>query len=277
MNLSGKVAIVTGAKKGIGAAISRRLVSEGAICICTSRSAQDKLSSTLVRSLGHYTGQSGFSILVLCDLESKLDRHTLIEQVIKIFGRVDILVNNAAFQQFDPWFKVSPESIFRHFEVNFNAPFDLMQQVLPSMTERKSGRIINITSSLAVNPSGPPFHFNDTHLGPSLYGATKAALNRLSIGIAAEVHKQHVAINCLTPEYAVLTETVKDLLSSAPTLTSDPSWQEEPIEVMAEAALALCLASPALTNGQVLSSVRYLKSLGRSVRSLDGCNFIHTV
>ena len=186
------------------------------------------------------------------------------------FSGIDILINNAAFQDFKPIANVTEESLKAHFEVNVFAPLDLSRRCLPGMRAKDWGRIINISSSIARLPIGPPFRANDRFNGPLVYGMTKAALNRFTAGLAAEVEGTGIAVNGVEPALAVRTESVAAMLRANPSIQESPFWKEEPVEVMAEAVLALCLVGPKEIAGETDCGSDYLKKIGRSVKTLDG-------
>jgi NAD(P)-dependent dehydrogenase (short-subunit alcohol dehydrogenase family) len=154
------------------------------------------------------------------------------------------------------------------FEVNVRAPFDLAQRVLADLRARGGGAIVNVSSDTA-KPPRPPFSEFDRSGGASLYGATKAALDRISVGLAAELAGDGIAVNSLSPVAAVLTPGVL-ALGVVP-----EAWREtaEPVECMAEAALALCERRDPPISGRILYSRPFLAELGRAVRALDGGPF----
>lgn len=271
--LKGRIAVVTGASRGIGAAIAKRLAAEGATVVCTARTVEAgtaPLPGSLQETVQAIEAMGGQALAVQCDVAQPVSRALMVERVLARFGRIDILVNNAAAATFAPIDKVSAASLHSQFEINVYGPFDLCQRVLPGMRERGWGRIVNISSAQAEMPKGPPFLPNDRFYGPLVYGMVKVALNRFTAGLAAELEDSGIAVNSVAPVSAVYTEGVAAMLSHDASIRSDPLWQEEPVEAMAEAALALCLADPAVTSGRNVYSLRYLEEIGRPVHTLDG-------
>ncbi len=153
--LAGKVAIVTGASRGIGEAIAARFAQEGARVIASARTAEEgesKLSGTLTDTINRITRAGGEARFVKADLAIKEDRERLVETAVATYGPVDILVNNAAITYFIPVADF-PEKRFKlMMEVQVYAPFHLSQLVLPSMKERHTGWIVNISSGAGIHP-----------------------------------------------------------------------------------------------------------------------------
>ena len=178
-------------------------------------------------------------------------------------GPIDILVNNAAVNGYHPFDEVTPEALERCLQVNLWAPWELMKAVVPGMRERGRGWILNLTSFAAELPPGPPFPTNKPAKGGFQYGASKAALNRLTVTAASECEGQGVAVNALTPQAAIAT----------PNLVA-AGWIDEamfePLETMAEAALALCSGDPAVLTGRIAFSLQLLVELKRPVLDLHG-------
>lgn len=271
--LDGKIAVVTGASRGIGAAIAQRLGAEGATVVCAARTLEDAgehLPGTLRDTVRLIEANGGKAVAIQCDITSALSRAALIDETLRQFGHVDILVNNAALAQFATIETTTNEQLHHEFEADVFAPFDLSQRVLPGMRERKWGRIVNISSAMAEIPAGPPYPVHHRFFGQVLYGTTKMALNRLSTGMAAELEETGIAVNTLAPVAAVFTPGVAALLEKAALDRSNPLWVEEPVEAMAEAALALCLVDPMVTSGRNVYSLRYLEEIGRAIHTLDG-------
>jgi NAD(P)-dependent dehydrogenase (short-subunit alcohol dehydrogenase family) len=139
--------------------------------------------------------------------------------------------------------------------VNVLAPLDLAQAVVPSMVERGEGWIVNLTSAAARSGPDPTM---------ALYGASKAALNRITVGLAAELAGSGVRVNAVEPRAAVLTEGADALVGGSLT-----AGQIEPLETMTEAVVALCAAPPDLT-GRICVSLDLIAELGLTVYDLDG-------
>lgn len=260
--LEGKVAIVTGASRGIGAAIARRFAADGAAVAIAARTTHEgdhrALEGSLDTTARAIRDGGGRVLTVTADIARGEDRRRLIETVERELGPIEVLVNNAAVTYFEP-VAVFPE---RHFQVMFavgvRAPFELAQLVLPGMRERKRGWILNISSRAAIHPSGPPFAGRS---GSTVYGMCKAALERFTTGLAAEVYADGVAVNVLSPSGLVPTPGV---VFHHLTDGVSPDRLEAP-EVMAEAAYVLCTGDPAVLTGRVAYARPLLDELGVGV------------
>ena len=270
--LDGKVALITGASRGIGVAIARRLASEGAGVAITARTLDPhpRLPGTLRETVGAIEHDGGSATAVAADIQDPEARARLIESVKRDLGPIDILVNNAAAAYYLP-FDGFPEKRYRvAMDVNVRAPWDLCQRVVPDMKRRGVGWIVNISSASARHPEGPPYDEFHRVGGSILYAATKAALDRISTGLAAELHASGVAVNALSPIAAVLTPGAQahDVVPEEFLRTA------EPIELMAEATLALCEPSDPMLTGRVAYTKPLLEELGRRVKTLDGAGWL---
>jgi citronellol/citronellal dehydrogenase len=242
--LEGRVAIVTGASRGIGAQIARRFAEEGAAVVVTARTMdQDAspLAGTLPQTVAAITAHGGTAVAVRADLSRPDDRERLVATATSEFGPVDILVNNAAVTYFEPIAGFPARRMAVMFAVQVEAPLHLAQLVLPSMRERHTGWILNISSRAAIHPSLPPARRG----GGTVYGMCKAALERLSTGLAAEVFADGIAVNALSPNRVV--PTAGTVFHG---LTTVDNPDAEPASVMAEAALALCVGPAVLPDGR---------------------------
>jgi len=269
--LKDRIAVVTGASRGIGAAIAKRLAAEGATVVCTARTVEDgsEIPGSLSRTVKIIGEMGGKAVAIQCDVANAASRASMVAQVLEQFGRIDILVNNAAGGAFETLEQITHTSFQWQFEINVFGPLELCQLVIPGMRERGWGRIVNISSAQAKIPEGPPFLPNDRYYGPMVYGMTKVALNRMTAGLAAECEGSGIAVNGVGPVSAVYTEGVAHKLKDH-AVRSDPLWKEEPVESMAEAALALCLVDPAVTSGKSVYSGDYLQEIGQPIYNLDG-------
>jgi NAD(P)-dependent dehydrogenase (short-subunit alcohol dehydrogenase family) len=258
------VAVVTGASRGIGAAIARRFATSGARVAITARTAAEgdhRLTGSLATTADTIRQAGGTVVTVVADLAKQADRERLIATVERELGPVDVLVNNAAVTYFEPVLDF-PE---RHFQVMFDvqvrASFELAQRVLPGMRQRRRGWILNISSRAAIHPVGPPF---TTRPGSTVYGMCKAAIERFSSGLASEVYADNIAVNCLSPSGLVPTPGVvfHGLNRGV------PDDRLEAPEAMAEAAYALCTGDPAVRTGRIAYARPLLEELGLPVPTL---------
>jgi citronellol/citronellal dehydrogenase len=255
--LDGKIAIVTGASRGIGAAIAKRFGAEGAAVAVTARTTEpgrSPLPGTIGDTVESILQDGGRAVAIAADLAKPEDREHLVAEVIQQLGPADILVNNAAVSYFEPVVEFRPRRYELMFSVQVEAPFELARLVLPGMRERGQGWILNISSIAARHPSLPPGRFA---VGSTVYGMCKAALERFSTGLAAELYDNDIAVNALAPTLVV--PTPGTLFHH---LTSEDDPNAEPPAVMAEAALMLCHGDPKALTGRVAYSQELLQELG---------------
>jgi NAD(P)-dependent dehydrogenase (short-subunit alcohol dehydrogenase family) len=248
VKLDAQVALVTGASRGIGETIARRFAAEGAAVAVSARTVTEGdhlLSGSITSTMKSIEDTGGRAIAVAADLARPEDRRALVDSVERELGAIDVLVNNAAVTYFEPTETFSARHYALMFEVQVRAPFELAQLVLSGMRARKRGWILNISSGAARHPEGPPY--GRRMVGGTVYGMCKAALERFTSGLAAEVYEDGIAVNALSPSGLVPTPgVVYHGLNRGV-----PADALEPAEVMAEAALALCSGDPAALTGRI--------------------------
>ncbi len=255
--LKGRVALVTGASRGIGEAIAVRLAMEGAKVVVSARTAEDgesRLPGTLGETVARIRAGGGHAAFVKADLAQASERERLVEEAEAAFGPIDILINNAAITYFAPVADFTEKRFKLMMEVQVYAPFHLAQLVLPGMKARKSGWIVNISSPAGLNPQPP---YTRRGHGGTVYGMCKAALERFTTGLASEVFDDGIAVNVVSPG---LVDTpgvaVHGLINAA---TKD---RVQPIEFIAEAVYQLASGDPKTLTGRIDYAEPFLKSLG---------------
>ena len=243
--LKGQVAVVTGASRGIGEAIAKRLAMEGAKVIVSARTVEASdhfLPGTIKQCAREILDAGGEAAAVRCNLADADDRRHLIEEAERLFGPVDILVNNAAVTWFLPVVDFTEKRYRTMMDVQVYAAFELAQMILPGMIERGAGRILNVSSHAALHP--------DAKLaggrGGTVYGMCKAALERFTTGLAQEVYGKGIGVNVISPGLVATPGVVHHKL-----INDTNRGRVTPVEHMAEACLRLCHGDPAEITGRI--------------------------
>ncbi|MBR2737901.1 MAG: SDR family oxidoreductase [Lachnospiraceae bacterium] len=182
--LKDKIAVVTGATSGIGEAVARMYVKEGAKVVCIGRNKEK--GAALVQEL---EAAGGEAIFVPADLRVKADIENIKAKALERFGRVDILFNAAGVLVHKPFLEHTDEDFDLITETNCRAYIWMMQAFIPVMLEQGKGNIINVASISAIWPE----------LNAYYYGAMKAAIATLSKNVAKEFSRQGIRVNCILP------------------------------------------------------------------------------
>lgn len=263
----GRRALVTGASRGIGAAIAERLAAEGADLVLTARTLEvhDHLSGSLRETRDRLSRYGTRVAIVIADLSDAVDRQRVIpEAADALGGHVEILVNNAAASIQRPLSELSVKRRNVMFEVNVNAPLELALAAVPTMSLAGEGWIVNVSSRTAALWPGPVARISSHATNVIGYGASKAALNKVTNGLAADLYGTGIRINTVEPRAAVLSEGAASLVGDR----LDPA-HIEPMEAMVEGTICLC-DCPAEFTGQITVSLDNIERFGLAVHNLDG-------
>jgi NAD(P)-dependent dehydrogenase (short-subunit alcohol dehydrogenase family) len=260
--LDGRVVVVTGASRGIGAAIAGRLAAEGGRVICAARTLREgehPLAGSLETTVQDIRAHGGEAHAVTVNIADPAECEKLLEATHKVYGPVDVLVNNAALTYFVPIKDYAVNKWLASWAVNLHAPFVLSQLALRDMIPRQRGAIVNIGSGAAIGPGRGPYP--DPAVGArggTCYGAQKAALERFTQGLAAEVYQHGVSVTCVSPSQVVPTPgTVYHKLVKG---MDDPRGERP--ELMARAVLLLASEPLDRVTGRVTYSQQILKEFG---------------
>src|SRR5437868_3812914 len=178
--LKGKIAVVTGASKGIGAAIAEHLAAEGAAVVVNYSSSKSGADATVQR----ITQKDGRAIAVQADVSKPEDIRRLFAESKKAFGRIDILVNNAGVCEFAPLESITPEHFHKQYNLNVLGLLLTTQEAITLMGPQ-GGSIINISSIAGPMPIK----------GASVYSATKAAVDALTVSLSQELGPKKIRVN----------------------------------------------------------------------------------
>ena len=182
--LTGKVAIVTGASKGIGAAIAKGLAQAGAAVVVNYSAGKEGAERTVVE----ITRAGGKAIAVQADVSKAADVKRLFEETEKTLGSPSVLVNNAGVFEFQPIEAITEDGFHRHFNINVLGTILATQQALKHFS-RSGGSIVNISSIASENPVP----------SSSLYAATKGAIDTLTMALSKELGPRNIRVNTVAP------------------------------------------------------------------------------
>jgi 3-oxoacyl-[acyl-carrier protein] reductase len=182
--LTGKVAIVTGASKGIGAAVAIAMAEAGAAVAVNYSSGKDGAD----RVISEIIGNGGKAIAIRADVSRASEVNRMFEETLKSFGSIDVLVNNAGVFQFDPFEAITEKEYRRHFDINVLGTILATQEALKYFP-RTGGSIINLSSIASENPVP----------NSALYAATKGAIDTLTMALAKELGPRKIRVNTVAP------------------------------------------------------------------------------
>jgi citronellol/citronellal dehydrogenase len=256
MLCDGKVALVTGTSRGLGKAIAQRLAGEGATVALTARTMDPdpKYQGSLAQTRDEIEAAGGCAIAIQADLSKPEDRERLFAEVVDRVGAPDILVNNAAVTFLRALDEFPDRRARLMIEMHVLAPLHLTQLAIPGMRERGRGWVLNVTSVGGDLPAGPPFSDFDRTAGFGIYGTVKAALNRLTKSLAAELSDDAIAVNAAAPTNPVATPGA-GTLDLAKTDTED-------IELITQTALMLCTGDTTVLTGRIAHTQTFLREVG---------------
>ena len=241
MKLKDKVAIVTGASRGLGRAFALAFAREGAMVTVAARTVQRSrfIAGTIYETADRIAAEGGKALPVPTDVADEESVQNMVQKTLAEFKRIDILVNNAATNRPALFTKLSQKKWDEIIGVNLRGTVLCTRAVIPKMMEQKCGHIINLSSMAALEPGHNPM----TGLA---YDVSKAAVNRFTIGLAEELKPYSIAVNVL-----MVDNTVTEGWSYLNPAADKSSWYKP--EMWAAYALHVATRDPSTYTGRVLT------------------------
>lgn len=261
--LSGKVALITGASRGIGRAFAQRLAAAGATVVVTARSVDSATAfpGTLMETVELIEKAGGRAIPLGADIESPQDLNSLVDRTVEAAGGLDILINNAGVAHYATIDQMPLSMFDLTVDHYLRVPFVLAKAAIPIMRKRGAGWIVNVGSVTAMPPLRPYIDWERSG-GATVYAAVKLAMHRMTQGLAAELENDNIAVNVVAPSTAISTP-------GADRFTPE-DYPTERIEYIAETALALCHLPASARTGLIAYSLHFPLAHALPVYTLDG-------
>jgi len=236
--LSDKVAIVTGASRGIGRAIALALAAQGAKVVASARNAE-----ALTQLVEEIKAEGGDALAVVGDVALEDDANNLVKQAVEAYGQVDVFVNNAGITRDGLLLRMKNDDWDAVLDTNLKGAFLCTRAVAKVMSKQRSGRIINISS--VVGEMG--------NAGQANYCASKAGLLGLTKSVARELARRNVTVNAITPGF-ITTEMTEDMTEKAQEAMTEqiPLGRPGSAADVANAVIFLASDQSAYITGQVL-------------------------
>lgn len=263
MALDGKVALVTGASRGIGSDIARWLAQAGAAVGVAARSEQvtdPRLPGTIHTVAAEIREAGGRALPVRMDVRDGESIVAGVEQVVAEFGRLDIVVNNAAILVPGTLETVQPRHLDLIWQIDLRAPILVSRAAVPHLRAVGGGHIINISSPAAIFP-GPGPYPEGRRSGGLFYGMVKAGLERVSQAMAIELQWDGIAVNVLSPEGRI--RTPGNIWAQND--REHPNLDFERADKMGAAAVWICEHSPRAFTGQILYDGKVVQEQGLTI------------
>ena len=247
--LAGQVAIITGASRGLGQYCALGFAKEGAkvaVAARTVEATEKGLPGTIYHTADLINEAGGEALPVVCNVADQASITAMAEQVLDRWGRIDILMNNAAIQPPGDNWDIREKHWNLIYTVNVNGPFYCIRAVLPTMVAQRRGNIINISSGATV--------------GGTPYGGTKRALEAMTEGLALELRSKNIAVNVLKPVAAI--ETPGYLFAQVPRGEGQGGAPElPPPDSYVEASVLLACQTPDTYTGQINNDAEVIGNL----------------
>ncbi len=240
-DLEGKVAIVTGASRGIGKAIALGLANAGAKVIVTARTVEESamIGGSIMKTTEEIKKRGGWALPVQTNIADESSVESMVQKALSEVGRIDVLINNAGISVRKPFKDLTLKEWDLVFRINLRGLVACTKSVLPAMMEQRCGHIVNISSIAAITINYP--------ITGLVYDVSKAAINRLTWGLAEEVKEYNIAVNAFMPE-----NTKSDGWMMVNPEIDKSEWQTT--DLWSDNVIFLVTREPQQFNGKVLTA-----------------------
>ena len=250
--LKDRVVVVTGASRGIGAAIAIRAAEDGAAVALLAKTdtPNPKISGTLAETAAAVESAGGRALPVACDVRDAAAVAAAIEAVADAFGGIDVVINNAGALDLRPTASLPPKSLRKLLEINVEGPFAVVQAALPHLRRSNNAHVVNVAPPLSLDPRWVGAHVGHT--------VGKYAESLLTLGWAEEFASVPIAVNSLWPATTVASTGMMVAMGEAAVRAQARSPQ-----IMADAAHALVTRPAATCSGHFYTDEEILREEGR--------------
>ena len=251
MTLEGNVAIVTGASRGIGEYVAKHLARAGASVVVAARTQEvsdPRLPGTIHSVAAAITEEGGAALAVPTDMRDPDSIEACAQRTVEAFGRLDIIVNNAAILVPGDLLTVQPRHIDLMWQIDLRGPVLLCRAAVPHMQSAGGGHIINVSSRAAVFPGPGPYGEDQLRTSGAFYAMVKAGLERFTQALAVEYQASNIAANVLSPKGRV--KTPGNVFAEND--REHPNLDFEPAEEMGKAAVWICEQRPPTYTGNIV-------------------------
>ena len=251
MSFTGRTALITGATRGIGKAIALRLAKEGANIVVAAKSVEEnpKLGGTIYSAANEIEKAGGKALAIQCDIRFEDQISAVVSEAVKVFGGIDILVNNASAISLTPTEQTEPKRYDLMHDVNVRGTFFVSRACIPFLRKGKNPHILNLS---------PPLNMDvKWFAGHLAYTLSKYNMSMIALGLAAELKKDRIAANTLWPKTTIATAAVQNLLGGEALMKMSRSP-----EIIADAAYYILKKSSATCTGNFFIDEDILSSEG---------------
>ncbi len=251
MSFTGKTAFITGASRGIGKAIALRLAKEGANIVVAAKSIEEnpKLGGTIYSAANEIEQAGGKALALQCDIRFEDQIQASVSEAVKVFGAIDILVNNASAITLTPTEQTEPKRYDLMHDVNVRGTFFACKACIPHLRKGKNPHILNLS---------PPLNMDvKWFAGHLAYTLSKYNMSMIALGLSAEFKKDRIAANTLWPRTTIATAAVQNLLGGEALI----KMSRTP-EILADAAYYILKKSSATCTGNFFIDEEVLSAEG---------------